>query len=60
MARANPILKQPGKSDPLAYWLEQESLPLTEPDSLPGGWWILPVVAAGAVLWGLIFWALLS
>lgn len=54
--------------DPLGYWLEQERAPgldeslsapyAAEPDPLPGGWWLLPVMVMALPVWGLIIWLL--
>lgn len=54
--------------DPLGYWLEQErshgleeSQSLqdpAEPDPLPGGWWLLPVMVMALPVWGVIIWLL--
>ena len=54
--------------DPLEFWLQQEhrqgldehpsAARGAEPQPLPGGWWLLPVLVMALPVWGLIIWLL--
>jgi|JI6StandDraft_1071083.scaffolds.fasta_scaffold160530_2 hypothetical protein len=56
------------RSRHLEYWLAQErlvSIPDDQPSTpvvetergdMPGGWWLLPVMAMAVPMWGLILW----
>jgi hypothetical protein len=52
-------------SDALRYWYAQETTPLpdmppqgqSDDRTLPGGWWITPVLLASVLAWVMIGWA---
>ena len=56
---------QAATSEALRYWYAQEAAPLphlppaadAEDRTLPGGWWITPVLLASVLAWIMIGWA---
>ena len=58
----------PKAHNPLNYWLEQERgqglddsqfvAQSPEPNQMPGGWWLLPVMVMALPVWGVIIWLL--
>jgi hypothetical protein len=56
---------QAATSDALRYWYAQETAPLpamppelqSDDRTLPGGWWIAPVLLASVPVWAMIGWA---
>lgn len=64
MSHTEQGTRSPKAHDPLTYWLKQESesiaMPTARPARLVAGWWILPLVGSGALLWVLLVWVLLG
>lgn len=64
MPQSKPSARPFARRDPLAYWQDQETRPLLSPAaesaSTAGGWWILPLVGMGALLWTALLWLLLA
>ncbi len=51
----------------LRHWYAQEGSAVPEAfgdpgprTHWPGGWWIAPAIALSVMLWGMLFWALLT
>ena len=68
---ARKVQSEPETSgDPLDYWLAQEQNPGIEDafrdlsaevdQSLPGGWWLLPLAVIAVPTWATILWMILG